>query len=486
MKRHVLAWYSAISQWFGSKTARLLVLGFFVAQAVTLSLVMGIGKPPDELNHLSFIDYYAHHSLDPTFTGQTPTYNLGDKTREVDYLYHYLMSLMVRLLPDSVDVRAHAVRIVSVGIALLTFIVVARLMKRIGVGEAATTAGLAVVTNLPMVLMLAAAVNNDTSVWLGTAVGALLVVRLWQKPTVTDLGLLLIVAVAGGIVKRTLLPIGLVFGVAAVIVLVRQHRLFIAQLRPFRWKHALLALLLIVSIGLFAERVGGNLIRYHAVAPTCNQVAGAGACSVFWGNQRDASLAKLPPQKIVPLTIYPFMWFGNSMQNIVDIQTQSWYHQVKPARFLVPLLTAMLVIGLAFGLWRDGRSARRDVSARLCFGLLLFALYSMAVELAANYALYRQRHVWGLALNGRYILPAVILLAPLAAYYWTVLVKRFRIPRLVGQSQRVTAVVLALGVIAATIWFSGLNMVLRNSPQIFQDSSRKRAFPAESVKYYNK
>ena len=144
----------AVSAFMGKPLARWLVLGLFVVQTVLLVCIVHIGTPPDEQNNIDFIQYYAQHSLSPVLTHQAPTYSLGDKTREVDYLYHYGMSLVVRVLPFSDNTEYKVIRLLSIVCAVLSLLALAAVLKRVGVSAATITTALLIITNLPMVLMV--------------------------------------------------------------------------------------------------------------------------------------------------------------------------------------------------------------------------------------------------------------------------------------------------------------------------------------------
>jgi hypothetical protein len=442
----------------GSPLARWLVLALFVVQAVLLAFIVRIGTPPDESNHIEFIEYYAHHSVSPVFDQQTPTYHLGDKTREVDYLYHYTMSLLYRVLPLQTHDKYIAIRLVTVVLALLAFLVLANVFRRLGISAATITMSLLIMTNLPMVLMMSSAINNDVTVWLGAALGLWLLLRLWEKQDVHDLLWLAVLAIAGGLFKRTLLPLGFIFGMAVLVLLVRHFRGFIGQLKRLDWKIILAAVLLLTSLGLFVERVGGNLARYHTPTPSCDQVQGAAACAVFWGDIRASSLAQQTPEKPLAPPVFVERWVSESLANVVDIQTQGWRHEVKPARWLTPVLAFFLIVGVAYGFYYD-RRARRQAPAnpvpRWRRYAVLITLFFMLVHLLVNYGDYRQVKFFGVALNGRYILPSLLPLIGLAGFYWTQLLKRWPSWR----------VLLAIFLVCATIGGSGLIMMLRN-PQL--------------------
>ncbi len=446
-----------VREFMGTTLARRLVLGLFIAQAILLVFIVKIGVPPDETNHISFIEYYANHSLSPVFTNQQPTYNLGDKTREVDYLYHYGMSLLYRILPLSAEGKYIDIRLCSVGFALLCFVFLAKILKRLGVSAAVTTTALLILTNVPMVLMMSSAINNDAPVWLGMVVGVFLLLRLWERPRVLDLAWLMALAVGGGLIKRTMLPIGLLFGVLGLVVLIRNLHTILEQLQRIDWRLILASLAVLVSIGLFVERVGGNLLYYHTVTPSCEQVHGVDPCTVFWVNVRAQSLAQYTPEASIPLPSFVVSWFSVSLYNVLDIQTQYWQHQVQPATWITPCFAVLFVTGLAYGMYYDWRLRRGgDHHARWRLYVVLIGLYFMAVHLLINYQSYLEIKSFGLALNGRYILPSLIPLVGFACFYWSVLLRRHK--QLLTGLAIVVVLTLSLG--------SGLQLMVRN-PQLY-------------------
>ena len=115
-----------VGEWFNSILAnprtRKIIYILFIIQAVYIAMSMKIGIPPDELTHIRFIEYYRDHSLSPFITEQHSGFAIGDVTREVSYLYHYLMSLLLRVLPFSMLNEYIILRFVGIGLSLLTLI----------------------------------------------------------------------------------------------------------------------------------------------------------------------------------------------------------------------------------------------------------------------------------------------------------------------------------------------------------------------------
>jgi hypothetical protein len=457
-------WTERLGVFMGSQIARRLVLGLFVIQAVVLVCVTGIGVPPDEQNHIQFIEYYAQHSLSPIITHQHPTYHLGDKTRELDYLYHYIMSLVYRVVPLATTGKYIAIRLFSVVFGLLSFLLLAKILKRIGVAAGVITSTFLILANLPMILMMSSAVNNDVLVWLGMLLGIFLLLRLWQEPTVLDFLWLIALSIVGGLVKRTLLPLGILFTFLAIIVLVQHFYAIMAQLKQFDWRICLAITIIILGSGLFVERVGGNIIHYHALTPSCEQVNDPDICSVFWPHIRAKTLAEQKPESITPLPFFAIEWFYNSIGNVADIQTQDWDHIVMPAWWETPLLVFFLVTGLAYGLYDDRMrlgDTKNDQTSRWRLYVLLIGLYFMAIHLVVNYQSYLDIKFFGIALNGRYIIPSLLPLAGLACFYWA---------KLLARHQRWLALI-TIVVILSTVFGAGLLTMLRNRELYRYESS---------------
>lgn len=443
------------------------VLLVFLLQAIFLVFATNIGTPPDENNNIEFIRYYADHSLSPIFEQQQPTWSLGDKTREVDYLYHYVMSLVARLLPgDSIDL--YAIRLLTVVTALLSFLCLVRLLTRLAIPAAAINVALAILTNLPMVLMLSAAINNDAAVWLGTTIGALLIVRIWEKPKLLDVLLLLNLVAFGGLIKRTLLPVVVMLAIVGLGLVVKHRQVLRKQCRKLTPTIVLAGIFFVVGSGLFLERVGGNVVKYKAIIPSCQAVQGVDACRGTWQAKRQAWIDSGAPTETnewlpigatqdtvaMPLGEFAFRWIDASVRNIIDIQTQGWQHTVTPPVWLVAFLSGLLFVPLIPGLVYELRHIGRSRVAKQRLFVAILAFIVIAAQLLVNRGDYLSGRIFGLALNGRYILPAIILLAGLSAFY---------VYKFLGQR---AATVLATAAIIGTVAASGIIMMVRN-PQLF-------------------
>lgn len=446
---------STLIKIFSSQKMRFAILAIFALQAVVLAVIMPFGTPPDEQNNIEFIRFYEHNSPSPIFSEQTPTWSLGDKTREVDYLYHYAMSWVTRFMQLPGDGELYVVRFISVAAAVVSFLAFAYVWRKLGIKNGAINTALLVLMNLPMVLMLGGAINNDVYVWLALGLSSVLVVRLMERARVFEVLLLANLVIYAGLVKRTFLPLALVFGLFLVYIIIKNRQKLLPQWNNQDWRLWISAIVLMAGVGLFTERIGGNIVRYGSVQVECEAVHGKKACDVFWANDRAKKLAAQPKAPIKSFTEFVPTWFMDSFKNIADIQTQGWRHEVVPPGWYTGLMIAILGSGLAYGVAHDIKK-HNTKQARWRLAAVAIGAYIFVYQLAVNYRIYQDTQVFGVALNGRYVLPGVILLAGLCAYYWTKILKK----------SKMIQVSIAAAVIVVTILFTGLFMTLRN-PQIF-------------------
>ncbi len=456
-----------VHKFASSNIFRRLILIVFIVQSVFLVFVTQIGVPPDENNHINFAKYYAAHSITPTLTDQKPTWTTDDLTRTDDYLYAYVNSFVMRLIASD-TAQIYIIRLTSVLVALLAFIFTIKVFQILKISDAIINTGLAIITNLPMVLMLSSAVNNDVGIWLATSLCTWLLFKTWRSPSLTLLAYIGSVSTFASLYKRTFMPIALVVSIIAICFVIKKWSTFRKSIDFKNISVILSLLILIVGSGLFIERVGINYAVYGSISPSCERVQGKEACSVHWSSKRQRWLdAGAPADENIwlpadahkdssPESIITFLpkWIGTSLYNIVDIQTQGWRHTAGPPVWLVTVLGVVFGAPLIVGIIYDLQKFKSTVWARRRLLVVALGLTVIVAQLAYNYNLYLKDLVFGLALNGRYILPSIILLFGLSGYY---LAKAF--------GKRTNIIIGALLVII-TIGFSGLYMMVRN-PQLF-------------------
>lgn len=451
VRRRLRAVAKVLGVWLATPLARKLVYALFLVQAVYLVFMIPIGVPPDELAHIRVAEQYVQQGhLSPVIDEQTD-YSLGDITRNTDYFYHYVLSLVARLMPfDGLPLYV-VFRFMSVGIMLLTLLAGARLMKQLKVNEAVTTVGLLVVSNIAQILFMSAAINQDQIVWLATIAGALFLVRLWQKMNLIDVLILVNIVMFASISKKTFLPIAVLFGAILLILVWQQRRRFIAAIKQSvtHWRPAVivLGLLAVVGIGLNIERFGYNLVTYQQISVSCNKIHTHDQCMEHGVYRRNANLTDRRPADFIPVPINEFAsyWYPRNFQGVFG--TQGWTGRALPDLWAYNTLLGMMTASFVLGIIYSVRRWRRPESI-----IFVASLGYIALQMMVNYNVYLTYAAQGLALQGRYIFPIFVPLILVLAYMWYRILKRWP----------VALMALSAAVVVMILTQNGLSVIVRS------------------------
>jgi hypothetical protein len=173
-----------------------------------------------------------------------------------------------------------------------------------------------------------------------------------------------------------------------------------------RWQLVLTVLLLLLSVGLFAERYGINTLRYHTPTPECNQVMDLQRCFAYEPFERNynyhAGNYPLPAHQVAA---YPFNnWLRGmirSLFHVVSSKTAYGYFAGEP--FLLPHILGYIVFAgglvavLVYGRWLWLRSHANQLF------MVLSATYA-GLLFMQNFMDFLHTHV-AVAIQGRYLLP---------------------------------------------------------------------------------
>lgn len=421
------------------------ILGLFAAQAIFIAVSSPFPMAFDENYHFSLIQYYSH-SLTPIITSQPADLSLvGDATRLTSYLSHYILGFVL----NGISYFTHdlAIQVIVLRFINITFVIAALVLFRLFLMRF-TKSGL--VSNLtimifcllPVTSLLAAHINYDNAMLLCFAavllVAQSVLIRLNSTGTVAYRKLLLLTSLAaiGCLIKFTFLPIAAAIMVFIVLTIARKkawHEVRLpATAKSIDYKLVGIGVLCLVSIGLCAERYGGNIVQYHILQPDCAAVQPLNTCmqygpwarnyelkheaasdTAFQGRSLQGYIANL----WAPLMTKGLGFIGNG-QDLLD--------PPQPVKYLLMMLVAITSIGLAIAL-----VAYRNNSM---VGLVVLAagLYTAAL-LQRNYSEFMQLHEL-VAVQGRYIVPLLIPIIAISmkAMLETVRLKRMMQPLLVG------------------------------------------------------
>jgi hypothetical protein len=178
------------------------------------------------------------------------------------------------------------------------------------------------------------------------------------------------------------------------------------------------AVLLIVAVGLFTQRYGVNLARYHTPILECDQVLSIQRCEAYGPWARNYSYVQqaihLPLNQVLT---YPFVWIYHTLNELIFTVSGRFNdhggvdypvgHQLIVIEVLAWTIFALGVLSLL----RYGRRLARNRSYRL-LGLVI-VLYIAALG-GQNYLDYLHLG-YPVAIHGRYLLPILPLIYLLVA-----------------------------------------------------------------------
>jgi hypothetical protein len=421
-----------IKTFFGSKLFFSIIVGFFSISSLWFAVSSTYPMAFDEEVHYGITKMYAEN-LNPFAIEQTPEANkYGAVETDASYVFYYLLSFPYRLLNaihDSEVFIVTSLRVLNIVIFVWALFLYRRLFDGIGVSRPLSQLAIAIFTLIPIVPMLAAQINYDNLIMALIPllfIAALAAHKGLQKgslPIVPTVGVIALI-LYGCTVKYAFLPIATVVGVYCLVLLMmamRTHQGFwkktwvdIKAQRPL----VLVGLVLLVLPGLlfFGQRYGRNLIQYQSPVPDCGVVLSVEECMEWgpWG--RDYQLEHSKPadaeqRNLVHYTATHWAW---GMWNRLFFTLAGPLDQYA-TRNRLPIPSGTFIVLVAVGTLASLAFARRLYRQYPAFLLFLLAtLAYVGVLVMQQYGMYVQTGQ-PVAINGRYMLPLMPLLAVMLA-----------------------------------------------------------------------
>lgn len=411
--------YRRVTGFIGSRKFFWVIVALFVVQAVWIALSGRYPMAFDEDFHLGIIRLYAHH-INPFWSTQPPAADVfGAIARDPSYLYQYLMSFPYRLISaftSDQTVLVLILRFINIGLFVWGLVLYRKLLLKTGASRAITHFCLALFVLIPVVPLLAAQINYDnlfvplTALFLLMAINFVQALKPGRELDIRALAWLCVVALLGSLVKYAFLPIALV---AAIYALVKswKARPALRPRLPSRLGDWLLAALLVVSFGLFTQRYGVNLIRYHSPVVSCNDVLSVNQCSAYGPWLRDYHYAQDKPGDATtsPLVFTADWFYGMWFRTFFAVDGPATGFQTR-GPLVMPAIGSIAFLSFAAlaAIVAYKRLLRQyDRSALLLF--LAVILVYVGVLWLDEYRSFL--HTWrAVAINGRYLIPIFPLL----------------------------------------------------------------------------
>lgn len=395
-----------------------LSVAVLVIEAAWIALSARYPQAFDEQFHLGIIKLYAQQ-LSPFFAHQPAGADaFGAVTRDPSYLYHYLMSFPYRLIAHftgDLTIQVISLRFINIGLLASSLYIFRKVLAYTPASQALINTTLFFFVLTPVVPLLGSQINYDNltvpltglAVWLTLRfLERLRTLQVWRWDII---GQLLVLCLLASLVKYAFLPVFVALGLVVIYswFKYRSQRLRY-YLPPSRLHRAALVVGLVVSLGLFGQMYGVNMVRYHTPTPECDQVLSVQQCQAYSPWARNYNDEQHKTHLSLPhIAEYPFSWLYHSMGELV-FTVASGFNDSGDVDYWVGSQLIVIEI-LAWGVFAGGvglglvygRRIWRHESLRLF--LVVSLLYCGA--LGAQNFLDFLRTGQPVAVHGRYLLP---------------------------------------------------------------------------------
>jgi len=432
-----------------SSSFYVIIIGIFIFEASWIALSAKYPQAFDENTHFGLIKVYSHYWL-PFLTKQPPHADrFGAVAREPSFLYHYLMSFPYRLI--ALFIKKQILQVIILRFIDIIFFAVGlslfrRIMLRLGTSKALANTILLLFVLIPIVPQLAGQVSYDDLFIPLTALMILIAFRLYDEIKAKNISIWTVMIFLGGsiltsLVKYAFLPFFAAMLLYLGIILYQQYklnfRLILKQLVTTWYEQKLLAkvmivFLAIVPLAMFIERDGVNLVLYHSIQYNCPEALSVKQCKYYspWKYNYKNHLLVLSHKASYTYTnpfIYFFQWLYWMWYRLFFAVNgpKSYFKNYPPLPLPSAATIVLTVVGVA-ALVRSGKKLIK-VNKYMLFCYLLIFAYVLAL-LIQGYTTYRYTHILE-NMNGRYLLPIIILTAAILGQAISLNLKRFNSSR---------------------------------------------------------
>jgi hypothetical protein len=439
-----------------------IIICLLVMQALWIALSGRYPMAFDEDFHLGVIKLYSHH-LSPFWDGHPSGGDaFGAVARDPSYLYHYLMSFPFRLvsaLTMSQTAQVLILRLINIGMFASALPLYRRLLAKTGASKALVNFSLLLLLLVPITPLLAAQINYDNLLLPLVALIMLMTLKLARSLKAGEINLgiglgLLSLCLLASVVKYAFLPMF----VAIVGFLIntawrapRSKKI----LKLNKWMYLGLVAGLLLSGGLFIERYGVNVLRYHKPVADCAEVLDYEHCQYYgpWIRDYNFEVNKPADSDHSPIEYTQHWFYGMWFRSFFAVDGPATLYQTR-GPLVVPGVSAIIFASLGGvvlvlsvrRLWR-----RHDHSALVLFTAV--TLLYLVVLWLQDYQLFIKT-AQPVAINGRYLLPVLPFI---------ILVTSLAVSLALGRHRQLKAV-LAGVVIICSVWGGGaLTYILRSN-----------------------
>lgn len=444
-----------------SKKFFLVVVGLLVIQAAWLALTARYPMAFDENFHFGIIKLYAHQ-WSPFFLSTPPnSAAYGDLVRNPSYLYQYLMSFPFRFITlfiHNETAQIIILRFLNIGLFAAGLFAFRRLLLRLRVTPAITHVSLLMLVIIPVVPFLAGQINYDNLLFLLIPIVTLLTVTCAQTllqsghlPAKTFMSLL-VLCMLSSLVKYAFLPIflALMLYLIALIIYRKLHKTIIkSSVHSFHSLTTTTKVVLIVSLviagGLFLERYGINIAKYHSLQPDCAKIETLDQCLQYgpWARNYTIKATNEAAGGMVPLDPAPNLFLPDWVAGMIHrLYFAINYDYINYYGLPVPIALAAVVGAIGIILFIIFCRSIFRTNPHLLLIALIMVVYVLSL-LYVNFTDYLKFKTL-LAINGRYLILVLPFLFAFLAMAYSAFINRIARRRAATYKVGLVVVVLLL------------------------------------------
>ncbi|MEO8784750.1 MAG: hypothetical protein ABI221_00230 [Candidatus Saccharimonadales bacterium] len=411
------------------------VLIFFVLESAWIALSGIYSMAYDENTHFGIMQLYAqYHRLLPFWSSQPPgSYALGPLTHDTSYMYRFLLSFPLRWvqpLLHTVPSQVLVIRFISIAMFGVGLVIFRRLLLKTKASKAMVHVVLALFVLTPMVPFLAAQINYDNMLFPLTGLTFLLGLKVidgLRKEHRLNIRMtmwLIIVCIFSSLVMYAFLPIFLAIGIFVAVLLllqIRSHglaKIWQRSLQSFTElpiaSKMIVPAILLLSLGLFGQSYGYNLVNYHTPVARCGKISSLEDCLQYgpfkrdYESHRDLLAGDLDFQYTPnPISFIWHDWVPIMKYSLFFTLNGEQSHFKLGESLPLPMIMANVIAGLGGTLLIVYQKRIRQ-QYRLTF-LVLTSLTYVGVLWFQEYTAF-QHNGYAVAIQGRYLVPVLLVL----------------------------------------------------------------------------
>jgi hypothetical protein len=392
-----------------SKRFLLGVILLFVMQASWIAFSNKYPMVYDEQYHIGVTRVYTHQASPFIRSQNMDTAPLGDVTRSVSYLSHYVESVPLRIADHATKdpyFQVVSLRLINIGLVVIGILFYLKLFDLVKIPKKFSNIAIFFLVFTPGFVYTAANVNYDNAIFALTPICFFLMFRILKKSDITDVLLLSVILILTCLVKVTFLLPSVLIGLLLLVHFIRFFKkeniktYFKRSIRKAN-KYLIIALVICNFFALFlmTERYAINIIKYHAINVPCERLHSTEFCSQNWVWERGRIYKQQASVVTQPFLVFVGKWSNGIMSGFFGMPNNSEEYFFTSPLPVLNFAVWVIIITSLIGFIKNHAKIIRNYNE---FSLLLFIsasyIFTVFIQNYRNYLGFGRM----VAVQGRY------------------------------------------------------------------------------------